>query len=275
MTATPPQSGTVDRRRQTTTAAVVVVIAVLAVAAFIALSKRAEDQPVPAPTGTLAEASARVVTSYTAADFDSVTVTADTFPAEVLPKKLTAPKPMTQDGKPVILYVGGEFCPYCAAQRWAMAAALSRFGTFTALPAHTAVEPGAKVPTVTFHGASYRSDYLVFQGVETETNDRKPLDPLTGDALALVQTNNVQGVPWIAFGGRFQLDTALPAVQLFVNKSTEEVVAALKDPTSPTAKAVLGAADVITAQICVVTEGKPATVCQSPGVTAASAFVAK
>lgn len=264
-----------DRRRRSTIAAVVVAIAVLAVAAVIAMSKRAEDQPVAPASAPLANASAQVITSYTPADFDSVTVTAGTFPAQSLPKKLAAPKAMTQDGKPVILYVGGEFCPYCGAQRWAMAAALSRFGTFSALPAHTAVEPGVNVPTVTFHGASYRSDYLVFQGVETETNDRKPLDPVTGDALGLVQGNNVQSVPWIAFAGRFQLDTALPPVELFVNKSTDEVVAALKDPTSPTAKKVLEAADVIAAQICVVTEGKPATVCQSPGVTAASAVVAK
>ena len=34
---------------------------------------------------------------------------------------------------PVILYEGGEFCPYCAAQRWSIIVALSRFGTFSDL----------------------------------------------------------------------------------------------------------------------------------------------
>ena len=32
-----------------------------------------------------------------------------------------------------MLYIGAEFCPYCAAMRWSMAVALSRFGTFTPL----------------------------------------------------------------------------------------------------------------------------------------------
>src|SRR5215831_9668816 len=40
-------------------------------------------------------------------------------------------KPLTSNGKPEMLYIGAEFCPYCAAERWAMAVALSRFGTFT------------------------------------------------------------------------------------------------------------------------------------------------
>ena len=32
-----------------------------------------------------------------------------------------------EDGKPIVTYVGAEYCPYCAAERWAMAVALSRF----------------------------------------------------------------------------------------------------------------------------------------------------
>jgi len=41
--------------------------------------------------------------------------------------------PLTKDGKPEVLYIGAEYCPYCAAERWAMAVALSKFGTFTGL----------------------------------------------------------------------------------------------------------------------------------------------
>ena len=35
--------------------------------------------------------------------------------------------PLTSDGKPELLYLGAEYCPFCAAQRWAMVNALSRF----------------------------------------------------------------------------------------------------------------------------------------------------
>ena len=41
--------------------------------------------------------------------------------------------PLTKDGKPLLVYIGAEYCPYCAASRWALVIALSRFGKFTGL----------------------------------------------------------------------------------------------------------------------------------------------
>src|ERR1022692_4763372 len=40
---------------------------------------------------------------------------------------------LTANGKPEVLYMGAEYCPYCATERWAMAVALSKFGTFSGL----------------------------------------------------------------------------------------------------------------------------------------------
>ncbi len=78
------------------------------------------------------------------------------------------------DGKPVITYVGAEFCPYCAAERWALAVALSRFGTFSHLSGtHSAsddVYPNTQ--TLSFYGSSYSSPYVDFQPVEEATNQR-------------------------------------------------------------------------------------------------------
>ena len=74
--------------------------------------------------------------------------------------------------------MGAEYCPYCAAERWAMIVALSRFGTFSGLQ-HRALravngagqaEPYPNTPTFTFHGSSYTSKYLTFTPVEMETN---------------------------------------------------------------------------------------------------------
>ena len=44
------------------------------------------------------------------------------------PKPITTIKgaSLTSDGKPQMLYIGAEFCPYCAAMRWSMAVALSK-----------------------------------------------------------------------------------------------------------------------------------------------------
>ena len=94
------------------------------------------------------------------------------------PKAVTSGTPLTANGKPEMLYMGAEYCPYCAAERWAMIVALSRFGTFSGLSTmHSAAvngagqaEPYPNTPTWTFHGATYTSKYLTFTPVETQTN---------------------------------------------------------------------------------------------------------
>src|SRR5580704_4304478 len=45
------------------------------------------------------------------------------------PKPLTGAPALQSGGKPEVLYIGAEYCPFCAAERWAMIAALGRFGT--------------------------------------------------------------------------------------------------------------------------------------------------
>ena len=78
------------------------------------------------------------------------------------------------DGKALVTYIGAEYCPYCAAERWAIAVALSRFGTFSQLSgthsSGTDVYPDTQ--TLSFYGSSYTSAYLDFRSVEETTNQR-------------------------------------------------------------------------------------------------------
>ena len=69
---------------------------------------------------------------------------------------------LTSDGKPKVVYVGAEYCPYCAAQRWAVVTALSRFGTFTGLSeSHSATDDVyPDTATFSFHGSRYTSDQI-------------------------------------------------------------------------------------------------------------------
>jgi hypothetical protein len=61
---------------------------------------------------------------------------------------------LTSGGKPEMLYIGAEFCPFCGAMRWSMAVALSRFGTFTT-PLRgfhsSATDTDPSTPTLTFY----------------------------------------------------------------------------------------------------------------------------
>src|SRR5579859_2792490 len=63
---------------------------------------------------------------------------------------------LTANGKPELIYVGAEYCPYCAGERWGTVVALSRFGTFSGLTlmrsSSTDVYPNT--PTLSFRNAT-------------------------------------------------------------------------------------------------------------------------
>jgi len=232
-----------------------------------------------APTATATPAPAevsRAVASVPASVFDAVGIGT----TKLAPAKIDAPA-LTADGKPQVLYVGGEFCPYCAAQRWPLAVALARFGTFEDLGETTSapspeVYPGTA--TLSFHGTSFTSDYLEFTAKEIYDRDHQPLDTLTDaeqkvlstyDAPPYTQTSG--SIPFIDFGGGRVIAGAQYDPAVLTGSSHAQIAAALSRPSSPIAQAVIGSANVLTAAICEQTKGQPATVCRSKGVTNAAA----
>ena len=71
--------------------------------------------------------------------------------------------------KITFVYVGGEFCPYCAMERWAIVMALSHFGNFSGLG--TIVSAESSVPTYTFYSSyTYTSNVVDFEPVEVYDN---------------------------------------------------------------------------------------------------------
>ena len=48
----------------------------------------------------------------------------------------TSGPPLTIGGKPAIVFISEESCPFCAAERWSVAVALSHFGTWSHLGCH-------------------------------------------------------------------------------------------------------------------------------------------
>ena len=181
---------------------------------------------------------------------------------------------LTSGGKPEVLYVGAEWCPYCAATRWSLAVALSRFGTLSGL-GQTASSPSdvyPNTPTLTFHGATYSSRYLTFVGKEVQSNQASgnayaALDRLSSTESKLFQAAG-GGFPFVDVGGRYRLQEAPFSPQLLAGKTHAQVAAALSDPSSPIAKGVDGGANAITAAICRITDEQPAAVCRSAAVAA-------
>jgi hypothetical protein len=171
------------------------------------------------------------------------------------------------DGKPQVFYVGGEYCPFCAAQRWGVINALSRFGTFNGLQPITSSEDS--VPTFTFHGATYTSQYIDFVGRETSGQSQTtPLDTLTAEQQQLFNkydaspyTTNPGAIPFIDIANQHVSAGAYYDPTVLVGHSYQDIATQLKDPNSDIAKGALGTANYLTAAICLATNNQPANVC--------------
>jgi hypothetical protein len=195
-------------------------------------------------------------------------------------KGITGAPALIDNGKPEMLYIGGEFCPYCAASRWGMIVALSRFGTFNGLKlmSSSSTDVYADTPTLTFHGSTFTSSYLVFHGYEVSDRNQKPLEnPSTADNTIFhtydnsPYTSSPGGIPFVDIGGKWALYGTAYDPQVLQGLNQKQVVADLKDPSSDVAQAILGEANIMTAAICQSTNQQPSSVCSASGVTAAAA----
>jgi hypothetical protein len=86
--------------------------------------------------------------------------------------------------------MGAEYCPFCAAQRWAMVNALSLFGTFTGLTTthSSSTDADPNTPTWTFYKSTYKSNYINFTSVEETTNERQGNSSSTSVPYVTLQT---------------------------------------------------------------------------------------
>jgi uncharacterized protein DUF929 len=180
------------------------------------------------------------------------------------------------DNKPLITYVGAEYCPYCAAERWSLAVALSRFGTFSNLSGtHSSdsdVYPDTQ--TLSFYGSTYSSPYVDFQAVEEATNQAvggtyQALQTPTATQSALVAKDDPQGsIPFLDIANRYVVIGASFSPQLLAGLSRSQIAAQLDDPTSAVAQAIDGTANDITAAITTVTGSQPSSVGNSAAIAA-------
>ena len=246
--------------------AVVAGIALL-VGAFLLI--RWYTSPVPPPPLNV-DATQRVlaaITSIPASELDAV----GKGSANNLIKPVSGSALTGANGDPQVFYLGAEYCPYCAAERWPMIIALSRFGTFSGLKTTTSSSSDVypNTPTFTFHGATYTSQYIDFVSVETTDRDRNPLESPTAAQQALVNQYDTSGsIPFVDFGNRYAFSGAMYLPDVLSGMSWQAVADTLLQPDSNQAKAILGSANLITAAVCRLTSDQPTSVCSSATIQA-------
>jgi Domain of unknown function (DUF929) len=256
------------------------VAVVLALVAALIVVKLTQSPPHSAPAasaGTTAQVQQQV-TSVPSAAFNAVGAGSATGLTTI-----TGQPALTLDGKPEVLYIGGEYCPYCAAERWAIATAVSRFGTLSGLSLiHSSpADVYASTPTLSFAKASYTSKYLAFVPVEwygEATDASTPfghvyLQHPTAQEQALFAKYGDSAIPFLDIGNRYILPQVQYIPSALAGLTWTQVAAAMHDPSSPIAKDIDGAANIITAAICTLTHGQPAGVCHSAGVQAAAGSI--
>jgi hypothetical protein len=256
---------------------VVAVVAIVLVIVFVGLGNKSSgggSSNIPVTGVALPSSVASKVTTVAPSTLD--TVGAGSL-SSGLPIKPVSGAPLTSGGHPEMLYIGAEFCPYCAAMRWSMAIALSRFGTLS--PLHgmysSSTDVDAHTATLTFYKSSYTSNYLTFTPVENETVTKAQLQATTAAQLALWQKygSSPQGLgyPFIDIGTKYVITGPLYDPSVLKGLTWAQIATDLHNPSSPVAQAADGTANLITAAICKMTNGQPGSVCTSAAVTKASA----
>ncbi|MGO8685849.1 MAG: DUF929 family protein [Candidatus Dormibacteria bacterium] len=248
--------------------AVVVVFIVLANQPAKSSSPSAVNQPVPASVLAAVTGVSPVVSS-------SIGAGGLSSPLEQISG---SPAPLTgSGGEPQLFYLGAEYCPYCAAQRWSVVIALSRFGTFSNLHLTMSDTNASDFPdthSFTFYGSSYTSSYLDFAPVETADRSGNPLQTPTAAQQALATTYDTApyssqdgGIPFMDLANRFIVSGTAVDVQLLQGMTWQQIAATLTSAQSQVAKQIIGNANWLTAGICKVTDGQPGSVCSSAPIS--------
>lgn len=151
---------------------------------------------------------------------------------------------LLKDGKVLVLYVGAEYCPFCAAERWAIVMALSKYGTWSHLQPTTSapasIEPSLpNLPTYTFVNAIYSSDVVAFEAYEIQDRFGTPLQNLSALAQQLLQRYDPsRSIPFLCIGGKYYRVGSGVDPSLLVGKSFDEVKAQLEAKQGPIYDAV-------------------------------------
>jgi Domain of unknown function (DUF929) len=295
------------RSRKTTYSAIGVVVIVAAV--FVVIALVGGSKPPAASSNGIASGQDPAVASLAQMVDPVISIPASVYNSvgtygAPFPQTVTKGQPPLKSGAlPRVVYVGAEYCPYCAMARWSIVAALSRFGTFTGLKMTSSANSDGDIPTFSFLRSTYTSPYLVFSPYESLDRDQNPLQTVPSDVndLYTKYDGNEQtdvaaapfnpsgvGIPFLDFGNASVssgdpgfLDPVYDALEGGGPASTTAAAAAIiassmHNPSTAEASAIgakylIALANYYAGDICQIDGGKPANVCGSKGVMTAIA----
>ena len=263
-----------ERRRNLMVAGGSTLAVLIVVGALVGIGIATKKKSGGAGAGNAVVAASSAVTSGITKTAGLASGTPDLSTVAGMPTKISSTALTGSSGKPEVLYVGADYCPYCAATRWPLAVALSRFGTLSNLKTTYSSDTdsaGPHTPTLSFYKSSYSSQYIDFVGKEQEDGVGKPLEKLTKSEDDVFTSLGGGAYPFIDFNGKWMQHGSAFDPKLLSGMTPDQVATTMSDPSSKAGAVVQADADVFTAIICGIDGGKPTDVCTAPGVQAAQA----
>jgi hypothetical protein len=195
------------------------------------------------------------------------------LPASVAIPTRAIPSLSTVATNGVVSYLGAEYCPYCAIQRWGLLVALSKFGTFTNLNREIFSSSNDAYPHLaswSFVRAKYTSKYFRFEPVELTSNMRipgggyEPLEKMTKPQRVAYNKFNPQGeLPFVDFGNHYVTLGASASPAVLEGLSLSEIGQQLNNPNSSVALAVDGSANFFIAALCSMAQTDAPAICSA------------
>ena len=177
-------------------------------------------------------------------------------------------------GKSLVYFMGAGFCPFCAAERWAIVKGLERFGRWENLVEDKSADHDEKylnVPTFNLARARYTSNIVEFVGKETADRNFEPLQELNDKDYEILDLYNPDHmIPFLLIDGQYMQVGAGYSPELIQNLSPDRINFELGKTNSAIGKAINSEIDNITALICKAIGGKMGA-CSSAAVRALTA----
>ena len=250
------------------------ILLALALAPTTAFAAKRSDGSTPVPTSIIS-----AVSSVPAATLDSVGVgkLGNSYKLERLSGAAVAP-----GTKATLISEDAAWCPHCAANSWAIAITLERFGTLSGLRVIDSGTYFGKVlhakPSfshtqgLSFLDAHYTSSLVAFEPIVLFARNGKPVETPTNAQTKAIEAFDREGVvPAVDLGGAFGAVNSAFSPGKLAGLSAAKIAGELASPTSALAPYIDAEANVLTAALCVATGQQPTAVCSAPGVQAAAA----
>jgi hypothetical protein len=181
--------------------------------------------------------------------------------------------PFVSAGKPTVVFIGGEFCQFCAIERWAIVMTLMRFGNFTSLHYMTSGANEGDYATFTFVGSSYSSSYIAFRAYEASDRDRNSLQTVPSNYSA-VWSHFGSGFPFLDFGNTYVSPSSVLAdPSILAGKNWTQITSEISTGDD-TGLQIKEAANLFTAVVCKVTQGSPGSVCSASPISSTISSIA-